>query len=322
MIWAAWRSERLLVLVSFGVIAAFAVWLVVTGSIQQTAWTAYASHHCLDPGASERCAVLADNYYGASHFSSVNVGLAIAIPPVLGLVLGAPVVAREIEQRTNRLAWTQSVTRTRWLIVKLCVGALACCVLVGALVPVLEWWTGAVQRGNRIMPSNFDVSGFAPVAYVLFAFMLGATLGALIRRTGWAFAAGVAIYGAGRLIIREYVRPRLVSPSTVTVNPDGVYVVNGWTLQSGYLPLGRSSPAAGQTWQSGSELIANCTRTLKEFSQSGTDHCITQNKLHFVVQYQPESHFWALQGAESAIFVGASLVLLAITALAVQRWRT
>jgi hypothetical protein len=99
-------------------------------------------------------------------------------------VLGAPLVAREIEQGTNRLAWTQSITRTRWLLVKLFVGALSCCALVGAMAPLLEWWTGAVQRGARIQPTSFDLSGFVDVAYVLFAFMLGAALGALIRRTG------------------------------------------------------------------------------------------------------------------------------------------
>ena len=32
---------------------------------------------------------------------------------------GAPLLAREFETGTFRLAWTQSVTRTRWLAVKL-----------------------------------------------------------------------------------------------------------------------------------------------------------------------------------------------------------
>jgi len=78
----------------------------------------------------------------------------------------------EIEQGTNRLAWTQSITRTRWLLVKLGVGALACCAIVGAMAPLLEWWTGVIHRGARILPSLFDISGFVDVAYVLFAFML------------------------------------------------------------------------------------------------------------------------------------------------------
>jgi hypothetical protein len=52
------------------------------------------------------------------------------------------------------------------------------------------------------------------------------------------------------------------------------------------------------------------------------NRCIAQNKLHYVIQYQPMTHFWALQGAESAIFVAAAIVLLGITVVAVRRWRT
>ena len=40
--------------------------------------------------------------------------LAVA-PAIIGVFWGAPLVARELEAGTHRLAWTQSVTRTRWL---------------------------------------------------------------------------------------------------------------------------------------------------------------------------------------------------------------
>jgi hypothetical protein len=240
------------------------------------------------------------------------------MPPLLGLVLGAPLVAREIEQGTNRLAWTQSITRTRWLLVKLFVGALSCCALVGAMAPLLEWWTGAVQRGARIQPTSFDLSGFVDVAYVLFAFMLGAALGALIRRTGWALAVGIPVYGLVRLVVRNDIRPTLISPSTVNVNPNGAFSTNAWVLHSGFVPIGRSSPAPGKTWQSFNVWISDCKRP----PPSETKQCIAQRAFHYVVQLQPTSHFWALQGAESAVFVGAALVLLGVTVLAVRRWRT
>ena len=44
--------------------------------------------------------------------------LAVA-PALIGVFWGAPLVARELEAGTHRLAWTQSVTRTRWLAIKL-----------------------------------------------------------------------------------------------------------------------------------------------------------------------------------------------------------
>jgi ABC-type transport system involved in multi-copper enzyme maturation permease subunit len=301
------------------VVVAFAIWLAVTGSLQAAAWTTYnVTHHCVDVVATRNnCFALGQNYENLDRLARVNLGLAVAMPGLLGLVLGAPLVAREIEQGTNRLAWTQSITRTRWLLVKLGVGALACCVVVGATTPLLEWWTGAIHRGARVVPSLFDVSGFVAVSYVLFAFMLGAALGALIRRTGWAFAVGIPLYALARLGVQNFARPALVSPSTAAGFP-----ANAWILQSGYVPLGRSSPATGQTWESGYQLVANCESKLRSVSQADENRCIAQNKLHYLFQYQPTSHFWALQGAESAIFVGAAIVLLGVTVLAVRRWRT
>ena len=39
-------------------------------------------------------------------------------PALMGMFWGAPLVAREFEAGTFRLAWNQSVSRTRWLVVK------------------------------------------------------------------------------------------------------------------------------------------------------------------------------------------------------------
>jgi ABC-type transport system involved in multi-copper enzyme maturation permease subunit len=319
MIEPAWHLQRLVFLVALVVVVAFAIWLAVTGSLQAAAWTTYnVTHHCVDVVATRNnCFALGQNYENLDRLARVNLGLAVAMPGLLGLVLGAPLVAREIEQGTNRLAWTQSITRTRWLLVKLCVGALACCVVVGATTPLLEWWTGAIHRGARVVPSLFDISGFVAVSYVLFAFMLGAALGALIRRTGWAFAVGIPLYALARLGVQNFARPALVSPSTAAGFP-----ANAWILQSGYVPLGRSSPATGQTWESGYQLVANCLSKVRAVSLANENRCIAQNKLHYLFQYQPTSHFWTLQGAESAIFVGAAIVLLGVTVLAVRRWRT
>ena len=319
MIEPAWHLQRLVFLVALVVVVAFAIWLAVTGSLQAAAWTTYnVTHHCVDVIATRNnCFALGQNYQNLDRLARVNLGLTVAMPALLGLVFGAPLVAREIEQGTNRLAWTQSITRTRWLVVKLGVGALACCVVVGATTPLLEWWTGAIHRGARIVPSLFDVSGFVAVSYVLFAFMLGAALGALIRRTGWAFAVGVPLYALARLGVQNFARPALVSPSTAAGFP-----ANAWVLQSGYVPLGRSSPATGQTWESGYQLVANCESKIRAVSQADENRCIAQNKLHYLFQYQPSSHFWALQGVESAIFIGAAIVLLGVTVVAVRRWRT
>lgn len=326
MIWATWRMERSLYVVAGTVLAAIAVLLVVVGIHQASAWTTYSSLHCSQPGSSSSCMSAADSYYSASRFSSTGVAVGFVLPGLLGLVLGAPIVAKEIGQGTNRLAWTQSITRTRWLLWKLGVGALATGLLLAALMPVFQWWTGAVQRGDRIVPPNFDVSGLVPIAYGIFAFMLGVLLGALVRRTGWAFALGLPLFAAFRFLERTYVRPNLVSPvetSKVQLAPS-----NNWVLNQGYLPLGQSSPGHGITWGSENAALNNCTHpggakaTYSGKATYSVQHCESLLRLHYVVQMQPASHYWTLQIAEAGVFLAGALVLLVLALVAVRRWRT
>jgi hypothetical protein len=42
--------------------------------------------------------------------------------------------------------------------------------------------------------------------------------------------------------------------------------------------------------------------------------------IHYIFQFQPESHYWALQGTETAIFLGMALLLLGVTVIAVRKW--
>jgi hypothetical protein len=46
-------------------------------------------------------------------------GLAAALPFAAGLILGAPMAARELEHRTAHLAWPMARSRVRWLALRL-----------------------------------------------------------------------------------------------------------------------------------------------------------------------------------------------------------
>jgi hypothetical protein len=320
MIWATWRMERSLYLVAATVLVVVAVLLLLAGAHQEAAWITFSNLRCSQPGASSGCLSAANSYYSASRFSSAGVVVGFLVPGLLGLVFGVPIVAKEIGPSTNRLAWTQSITRTRWLVLKLGVGAFAAASLVAALTPVFQWWTGAVQRGDRIVPPNFDVSGLVPVAYALFAFMLGALLGALVQRSGWAFALGVPLFAAFRFLERTFVRSGLV-PATETSTPQ-LAPSNDWVLNQGYLPLGQSSPGQGITWQRGSATMDSCTSPGGGKALHSVQHCESLLRLHYVVQVQPGSHYWALQLAEAGVFVAGACVLFVLAVGAVRRWRT
>jgi hypothetical protein len=308
MTWAAWRVQRPQLLAATIALCALTLWLSVTG---------------IAMGHSQTWKYWTD---GAIY-------VLLVLPGALGLALGAPLVASELEHGTHRLAWTQSVTRARWLTGKLLVGGVATAVLVVLLTLFLEWWTGAVSvsamsqsggfNGVHIGPTGFDLTGIVVVGYTLFAFFLGTALGALLRRPGWAFAVGLPIFGAIRIGVQEWLRPSLISPVTATTLQERApaAAANSWMLHFALLPANRLAPPPGQTWGwwDSSSIYNNCDD--RAASDAASAHCAVLAHVHFVWQYQPESHYWALQGIETAIFLGLGLLLLGVAITAIRHRR-
>jgi len=64
----------------------------------------------------------------------------LVVPALLGIFWGAPLVANELETGTYRLAWTQSVTRKRWLAAKLGLVGLWSMAVAGLLSFIVTLW--------------------------------------------------------------------------------------------------------------------------------------------------------------------------------------
>lgn len=116
MIWLTWRQFRVQALALLIPLAALAVALI---------WTEPGLAHLYDAKGLNRCAVPGDcgqrttafltalqaSKYPLGYFLS---GAALYLfPAVIGMFWSAPLIARELEAGTFRLAWNQSVTRTR-----------------------------------------------------------------------------------------------------------------------------------------------------------------------------------------------------------------
>ena len=124
--------------------------------------------------------------------------LVLAVPGLIGMFWGAPLVAREFETGTFRLAWTQGVTRNRWLAAKLAVAGVASMAAAGLLSLMVTWWSSPIDRrtGQPAHVRHVPRRGIAPVGYAAFAFALGVTAGLLIRRTLPAMAVTLAVFAA------------------------------------------------------------------------------------------------------------------------------
>lgn len=116
------------------------------------------------------------------------VGLSLGfIPIVLGVFLGAPLLAGDLENGTAKLVASQSVTPIRWLATKLGFSALVVIVCTAALsVAFGRWWGPVKSPPTAIRWSDgvvFDNTGPVPVALTLFTVVGGVAIGMLLRRT-------------------------------------------------------------------------------------------------------------------------------------------
>jgi hypothetical protein len=166
---------------------------------------------------------------------------------VIGALVGAPLVAREIEQRTQLAAWTQSVSRRRWYTTK--VAVLAAGLVVASLAAGFA--NAKLQRPltkDGLTSSRwvwFFSIHLALVGETVLAFALAVALGAWLRRTlpaiGGALAAFLALLlGAGWAV-------RTLTPVSHTTHPGFAVPPGGWIIQA---PAGESVPyhQVGQYW--------------------------------------------------------------------------
>jgi hypothetical protein len=272
--------------------------------------------------------------------------LATVTPALVGLFLGAPLIARELETGTFRLAWTQSVTRERWLAVKLGLVGTGAMAFSGLVTWMVDWWAGPIDvaKQDRFGLANFGFHGVAPIGYAAFAFALGATAGVLFRRTVPAMAATIAGFGAARLAVTYWARPNLASPvreslplsagsagfgfggangASVALTPSPVDVPNGWVYSTAVLDKAGHAPTSQY-------LLHACpvlARLSKQLAASGGappadgsgpaqfQGCIKTLSATFrtVVSYQPANRFWPFQWAETGIFLLAALALCGLT---------
>lgn len=125
---------------------------------------------------------------------------AMAVLPLLtGVLLGAPLVASEIETRTATIAWSLGPSRRRWLAVRLAI--LATLLAVALVIPAV---TAQALAGARPYYSQFDPSTTVLVDYGLrgplvvlrglAAFAIGVVAGLTLGRILPALlVAGVAV---------------------------------------------------------------------------------------------------------------------------------
>lgn len=347
MIRFSWLQTRTQTVVSTALLGALVVAAWVTGVQLSHLYHSLVAHCTLN------CGLSTNQFLGHDHFMSNLLDiLARAVPAILGLFWGAPLLTREFEAGTYRLAWTQGVTRTRWILTKLGLGALVTILISGALTLTITWWYRALDPVASNKYAVFDRRDIVPIAYALFAFFAGTLIGAIVRRTVPAMAATLAAFVFGRVAVSLWLRPHLLHPVTTTQSTSGrgdfgiastngraLEVVgsadgpqNSWALSSHILT---SSGQPTTDAMRAAFLQQHCPSLLNQFNSpplmgrgggSGTHvvagpapeaarACLAQaaHAFKFVVTYLPPDRYWALQWAETGVFGALALLCAAGT---------
>ena len=331
MIWLTWRQFRIQAAVVAAMVAAFGLLLLVTGPNLAAAY-----HDSSFSACSSNCGQAAGNFLtqvGGYHLTYLLGDLLIILlPVVIGLFWGAPLIARELDSGTFRLAWNQTVTRERWLAVKLGVLGLASMAAAGVVSLILGWWASPIDHAatsgssggfeNRFFPVVFGARGIVPVGYAAFAFTLGVVVGLLIRRTVPAMAVTLAVMAAVQIAFPLAVRPHLIPPvrHTTAVTAAAIREINGNGPgdQLTGVGLGNSGVPGGAwvisdrtTTASGSTALgampSACGPSMRDFSACAT--AIADKNLKLTVVYQPPNRYWPFQLMETAIYLAVAALL-------------
>jgi hypothetical protein len=327
MIWLTWRQFRVQALTAATPLVAVAILFGATGPRLAGLYSTSGLTGC----QGDTCANAASDFLnklqnnGLYHVAyPLGLLLILATPALLGVFWGAPLIARELEAGTYRLAWNQSVTRTRWLTVKLALTGLAAMAVTEAFSLMHAWWADPISKaialgggasvlsGNRYAWIAFASHGITPLGYAAFAFTLGTAAGALSRRAVPAMAVTLAIFALAQLPMPLWVRPNIIPPASTIATLEAAQV-NFGSLAASAVP---GQPGA---WVVSSHPVNAAGQPLAVLPEScfpanatgkfDPGPCLDKLGIREVVNFQPASRYWPLQLIETGIFLTLALAL-------------
>lgn len=312
MIWVAWRQQRVETLIAAALLALLAVLLIPTGLDMASRFDSDGLSVCTSATRSDSCQQAIQAF--AARFDGVMSLLPWLnlVPGVIGIALAAPLLL-ELESGTYRLAWTQSITRRRWLAAKLGLPVLAAVLAAVALSLLVTWWRTPLDDLQGRFENVFDFEGTVGIGYVLFALGLALAIGAVWRRTVPALIVGFAGYVAARVFVQNELRVRYETPLSAT-----------WPARSGF-----EKPELARAWvlevypsdRFGRAVMPRFDR-MQACGTAGNSKggvkvvdpsCVPDNLYNHAI-YHPASRFWEFQAIETALFAGTAIALIAFAA--------
>jgi hypothetical protein len=306
MAWVTWRQHRTQLLLAVALLAVVALAAVATGLGIRSAFDRQKLDACVPPAARTGCDIIVRHFQGEYHDQVLVVRYLVFLPALLALFVGAPLLARELEHGTYRLAWTQGVSRRRWLLSQTLLLALASAIGALALSALVMWWRHPFdQLEGRMAPSRFEIEGLVVPAYAVFALAVGILTGALLKRTVAAMSAALLAFVAARLAVAQFVRPHYVAAEHDTATGlTPTTHAHDWVLSNSLVDaVGRQITAARE----------NLAIVHAQQARIDAQDYLLSLGWRRAVSFQPSDRFWTFQAIEAGIFVGLAAVMVLLT---------
>lgn len=317
MTWWTYARYRTHLVVTIAVLLVASLWLWRSGWLMADEYRDLGIARCLARGST--CSTVTQQFLGRHTGYRFLIPLFLVVPAVIGAFWGAPLFGREFESGTHRLAWTQSVTRRRWLGISLVTIAAAVLVITTLLTWLVSWWSAPLVSANhdRMTPGIFDLRGVVPIGYTAYALSVAVAAGLLLRRTVPAMAATLGLFVGVRLLVTLILRPRFATPVTKSAPFGGVDTQKfgaDWVLSS------QTADQDGHVLGYGDSIDLSGARPLcgrflaqgESFSE-GMAACIRALDLRTIASVHPADRYWAFQFIELGIYVGLAAVTIGLT---------
>lgn len=284
MTWLTWRVERATMISAAVVVAVFAV------------------------------AAFALNVHDPAGMKTAT-ELFVLGPPAFATVVavfwGAPMVAREYEQRTYLLVWSWERPATRWLTAR--VGQLlAPLVVLTIAVNVIgnllqDRMLSALPPGHAAASPAYDLWLPLQLFTVIAGFGIGVLVGVLVRNSVLAMGITLVGYVALRFALGVFARPHLLPADRVVDSPQpaaSMFVAGGYLDRAGHQ-------------LSTLDVQEKC---LGGNSQAAYTKCLADNgAAHEFVDYQPAGRIPELRLVELGVYAVLAVLVLAAAWLVLRR---
>lgn len=319
MIWLVWRQHRRQALFTVIGLAVLTALMIPTGLAMRNTFADKGLDDCLR-SRTQSCQQALDQFYDQYDLWTLVGVLFLVLPLLVGLFWGAPLVAREVEQGTHRLVWTQGISRRHWALVKFGLVGVA---TVAVAVPYglgMSWWLEPMNRAgeqSRFGYLFFDMQGVVPIAYTLFAVALGIFAGTVWPKVVPAMGVALAGFAGLRIAVEVLARPRYQPAQTRTYPIENTSLDAGvqrgdWVLAKGI------RNADGDLVASGAEIRCPAGVTGPGGRTCGADLGLGPGAYNWQL-YQPADRFWLFQGIETGIFIALAALLLYLAIRRIRR---